>query len=285
MSFGERLQTLRRGINMTQEEFAQQLQVTRQAVSKWESSKGYPEIDKILFICSRYGVTLDELFQDELPSAHSEPAPVSSAPVPKESLDSPPLKKAFSDFLSNLSPHNRAILWSGISIIFVFLFVLFFFFVPKGGSSQVYPKIVWLVLLILFGVGEAVTVGLTSIWFAAGSFVSLIAALFGAEVWLQVVLFLAVSLLTLIAARPLVRKYLTPQHQPTNADRVIGTEAVVTQEINNLQGKGSVAVAGLTWTARSSDDSVIPSGAIVIVERIEGVKLFVKAKSKEVIKC
>ena len=282
MSFGERLQTLRRGINMTQEEFAQQLQVTRQAVSKWESSKGYPEIEKILYICNRYGVTMDELFQDELPAVQTESSVVSSA---DETMESPPLKKAFSDFLSNLSPHNHTILWSGISILFVAFLILFFFFVPKGGSGQVYPKIIWLVLLILFGIGEAATVGLTSIWFAAGSFVSLISALLGAEVWLQIVLFLGVSLLTLISARPLVRKYLTPSHQPTNADRVIGTEAIVTQEINNLPGQGTVVVSGLTWSARSTDDTVIPVGTVVRIERIEGVKLFVKEESKEEVKC
>jgi len=285
MSFGERLHALRRGTNMTQEEFAQQLQVTRQAVSKWESSKGYPEIEKILYICNRYGVTMDELFLDELPSVQAAHATAAPIPPTSDTLDSPPLKKAFSDFLSNLSPHNRTMLWSAISIILVTFLILFFFFIPKGGSDQVYPKIIWLVLLILFGAGEAATVGLTSIWFAAGSFISLIAALLGAEVWLQIVLFLAVSLFTLIAARPLVRKYLTPNHQPTNADRVIGTEAVVAQEINNLLGQGTVIVSGLTWTARSTDDSVIPAKTVVRVERIEGVKLFVKEKSKEEIKC
>ena len=89
----------------------------------------------------------------------------------------------------------------------------------------------------------------------------------------------------IIVARPLVRKYLTPSHQPTNADRVIGTEAIVTQEINNLLGQGSVVVAGLTWTARSADDSIITPKTVVRVERIEGVKLFVKKESKEEIKC
>jgi len=284
MSFGDRLQALRRGIGMTQEEFAQQLQVTRQAVSKWESSRGYPEIEKILYICSRYGVTLDELFQDELP-----PAPISTTAdeppgAQEHKLDSPPLKKAFADFLSNLSPHNRALLWSVLSIILVTLFILFFFFSPKGGSTQVYPKIIWLVLLILFGVGEAATVGLTSIWFAAGSFVALIAALLGAEIWLQIVLFLATSLITLIAARPLVKKYLNPSYQPTNADRVIGADAVVTEEINNLLAQGAVSVSGLTWSARSSHDTVIPVGTIVRVDRIEGVKLYV-CESKEEAKC
>jgi len=284
MSFGDRLQALRRGNGMTQEEFAQQLQVTRQAVSKWESSRGYPEIEKILYICNRYGVSLDELFQDELPPVQAVPAADESAPPQEHRLDSPPLKKALADFLSNLSPQNRTLLWSVLSVFLVALFILFFFFGPKGGSTQVYPKIIWLVLLILFGIGEAVTVGLTSIWFAAGSFIALIAALLGAEIWLQIVLFLATSLITLIAARPLVRKYLNPSYQPTNADRVIGADAVVTEEINNLMAQGAVSVSGLVWSARSSHDTVIPVGTVVRVDRIEGVKLYV-CESKEEAKC
>lgn len=146
------------------------------------------------------------------------------------------------------------------------------------------PKFIWLALLILFGVGEAATVGLTSVWFAAGSLVALAAAMLGAKLWLQVVLFLTVSLVSLIAARPLVRKYLDPNHQPTNADRVIGKEAVVTEEINNLLARGAVSVSGLTWTARSTHDTVIPAGTVVRVDRIEGVKLFV-CESKEEVTC
>ena len=76
MSFGDRLQAVRRGAGMTQEAFAQQLKVSRQAVSKWESSRGYPEIEKIIYICNHYGVSMDELFQDEVPhrpSAETKP--------------------------------------------------------------------------------------------------------------------------------------------------------------------------------------------------------------------
>lgn len=75
MSFGERLQALRRENSLTQEEFAQELKVSRQAVSKWESARGYPEIEKIIYICNHYRVSMEELFQDEVPPRHhSEPA-------------------------------------------------------------------------------------------------------------------------------------------------------------------------------------------------------------------
>lgn len=137
-------------------------------------------------------------------------------------------------------------------------------------------KLIWLGLLLLFGVGEAVSVGLTSIWFAAGALAALIAALLGAPLWLQIALFLIVSLLCLLAVRPLARKYLNTKTQPTNADRVIGAEAMVTEDIDNIQGKGAVQVSGVTWTARSEHDVTIPAGTLVKILRIEGVKVYVE---------
>ncbi len=137
-------------------------------------------------------------------------------------------------------------------------------------------KLVWLGLLLLFGIGEAVTVGLTSIWFAAGALVALIVALLGGPLWLQIALFLIVSLLCLLAVRPLARKYLDKNIQPTNADRIIGAEARVTEDIDNIQGKGAVLVGGITWTARSENDTNIPAGCLVKVLRIDGVKLYVE---------
>ena len=87
MAFAQRLQEVRRRSGLTQEQFAERLCVSRQAVSKWESGRGYPEIEKILYICSCYGVTLNELFDQELPppseSSAPEPEP---APLPTESL-------------------------------------------------------------------------------------------------------------------------------------------------------------------------------------------------------
>lgn len=68
MAFGERLQEVRKRSGLTQEEFAEQLQVSRQSVSRWESGRGYPEMEKIIFICNRYGVTMDGLFKEEVPN-------------------------------------------------------------------------------------------------------------------------------------------------------------------------------------------------------------------------
>ena len=137
-------------------------------------------------------------------------------------------------------------------------------------------KIVWLVLLVAFAAAEAITVGLTSIWFAAGALAALVAALLGGPLWVQVTLFLLVSLLCLAAVRPLAKKHLNNKVEATNADRVIGAQAQVTEDIDNVHGKGAVVIRGITWSARSEDGGPISAGAMVRVLRIEGVKVFVE---------
>ena len=145
-------------------------------------------------------------------------------------------------------------------------------------------KLIWLGLLVLFTIGEAVSVGLTSIWFAAGALVALVVALLGGPLWLQIVLYIVVSALCLLAIRPLAQKHLNSKVEPTNADRVIGSEAKVTETIDNLQGTGSVNIGGIVWTARSENDDPIPAGTLVRVLRIEGVKVYVE-EVKEEVKC
>ncbi len=136
--------------------------------------------------------------------------------------------------------------------------------------------IFWIVLLILLIVVEAVTAQMVTIWFAAGAVAAIVAELLNAQVWLQWVVFIAVSAVALVATRPLVRKLTQTRVQPTNADRCIGQIAVVSEDIDNIAGKGQVNLNGTIWTARSSDGSVIGKGEKVTVEKIEGVKLIVK---------
>ncbi|MCI2106128.1 MAG: NfeD family protein [Intestinimonas sp.] len=137
--------------------------------------------------------------------------------------------------------------------------------------------IFWLAALILFGIVEAITVGLASIWFAAGAVAALIVSALTGPLWAQITIFFAVSIVCLLMVRPLSRKYLDPTHQATNADRIIGTEGMVTEEINNLKAQGRVFVAGTSWTARSQKaEQVIPAGATVRILRIEGVKVLVE---------
>lgn len=140
-------------------------------------------------------------------------------------------------------------------------------------------SIVWVVIMVVFLVVEAATAGLTCIWFAIGALAALIAALFGAPIWLQLVWFFVVSVVTLYFTRPLVLKYVNSRSQPTNADMVIGKEALVTEAIDNVESAGAVAVGGKVWTARSENGETIEVGSIVTVLRIEGVKLIVSAKN------
>lgn len=137
------------------------------------------------------------------------------------------------------------------------------------------PSTIWMIVLVVLVVGEAVTVGLTFIWFAVGALAGLMVAIAGGEVWLQVVVFLVLSGLTLILVRPLAAKLLKTGYFPTNADRVIGKTALVTEEIDNVEGKGAVKISGQEWTARSEQDQTIPVGTEVRILRIEGVKVFV----------
>lgn len=222
MAFAQRLQEVRRRSGLTQEQFAERLCVSRQAVSKWESGRGYPEIEKILYICSCYGVTLNELFDQELPppseSSAPEPEP---APLPTESLH-----RSLAAFFNNLAPRNK-----------------------------------WLAAGILAGVA---------------ALAGLIAAICDGPVWLQLTLFFVVSIISLAATRPLVKKLMGKNIVATNADRVLGAQARVTEAIDNTLPTGAVYVGGKTWIARSESGEPIPVGTIVRIGRMEGVKLYVQ---------
>ena len=107
----------------------------------------------------------------------------------------------------------------------------------------------WLGAIVLFGVVEALTAGLVSIWFVAGSLAALVAALLDTSFLVQLALFAVVSAIALAATRPLVRKMTTGKIVPTNADRVLGQEAKVTETIDNENSTGAVYADGKTWLA------------------------------------
>ena len=275
MSFGERLQAVRRKHDMTQEEFAAQLKVSRQAVSKWESSRGYPEIEKIIYICNRYGVTMDALFADEVPTGRKE----TDIPAETQVFRGRPLKRELSDFFTNLSFANKCMI--GGLLAAAVLLVLLISHHLKGGTDRV-MTIVWTGAIILFGVVEAVTAGLVSIWFVAGALVALVAAFVGASLPVQIVLFLVVSAAALAVTQPMLSKMTSIHAMPTNADRVLGNTAKVTETIDNENSAGAVYVDGKTWTARSVDGTVIPAGSRVTIESMEGVKLLVRYSENKV---
>lgn len=136
----------------------------------------------------------------------------------------------------------------------------------------------WIALIIAFVVIEAATVQLVTIWFAVGAVGGLIACAFDLNIWIQVLIFVAVSAITLLATRPFVKRFTGSRKEPTNADRYIGKQAIVVEAIDNLHSKGAVTLAGLEWTARSSDGTTLEKDTVVTVEAIEGAKLIVKSK-------
>ncbi len=269
MAFGEQLQEVRRRSGLTQEQFAEELQVSRQAVSRWESGRSYPEVDKILYICNRYGVPIGQLFAEEAP------APESGAPQQPQETAQPPKNSLFvslDSFITNLSPKSK---WIGTGILLgSALLALLIGLCLKGGSGDM-STIIWIAAIVIFGVAEAATVGLVSIWFVIGSVAGLIAAVLGAAIWLQVVMFFIVSIASLLATRPLVRKLTKKGEVATNADRVLGGTARVTETIDNTIPSGEVYIDGKTWTARSQSGAVIAPETLVTVIRLEGVKLYV----------
>lgn len=278
MSFGEQLSSVRRRSGLTQEQFAEQLQVSRQAVSKWESGRGYPEMEKmkILYICNRYQVSIADMFAEEAPPPAQPAVPDTPPETPQQPLPRETLHNAFSAFLTNLSPKNKwlaAGVLLGIGALSGLIGLCL-----KGGSTDMSTAI-WIAAIIIFGVVEAVTAGLTSIWFVLGSMAGLVAAVCNGPIWLQVTLFFVVSIVALAATRPLVTKLMKKDIKPTNADRVLGGSARVTERIDNDVPTGAVYIDGKTWSARSSTGEIIEPDAMVRVIRMEGVKLYVEKEA------
>lgn len=136
---------------------------------------------------------------------------------------------------------------------------------------------IWVALLATFIIIEASTAQLLTIWFAVGSFAALVSTFITDNIIAQVIVFVVVSAIALVVTRPLVKKMTKATKQPTNADMYIGKEAIVTEDINNLEAKGLVKVGGSVWTARTEvDNYTIPAGSHVTVIKIEGVKLIVR---------
>lgn len=133
----------------------------------------------------------------------------------------------------------------------------------------------WFALLIVFVVAEAVTVNMVSAWFAAGALAALVTALLGGKLWLQVVVFLAVSAVALALLRPIAKKYFTPKITHTNVDALTGKTCLCVTAVDNLTGVGQVKIGDVEWTARSTTGEPIPAGAQVKIDRVEGVKVYV----------
>ena len=138
--------------------------------------------------------------------------------------------------------------------------------------------LVWLILAVVLGVAEAVTISLISIWFAIGAVAAIIPAYFGVPIWGQILVFLAVSAIAFAFTKRFFKDIVKVKKQPTNSDSLIGTDGIVTAEINNLEGTGKVYISGLTWSAKSLNGEDIPEGAVVNARKIEGATLVVETK-------
>ena len=135
---------------------------------------------------------------------------------------------------------------------------------------------VWLCTLIIFAILEAATSTLVSLWFIGGSLAAMIAALCGASTLLQLTLFVAVSAVLRALMRPLLRNRLMPKRTATNADRLVGQEALVCEAVDNLAETGAIRINGVIWTAKSESGEPIPADTLVRILRIEGAKVYVE---------
>lgn len=138
---------------------------------------------------------------------------------------------------------------------------------------------IWLIVFVICIIIELITLGLTTIWFAGGALVAAVGAALGAPLWLQALLFGAVSLVLLYFTRPVAVKYFNKDRVKTNAESLVGRQAIVISEIDNLQGIGQVTVGGQEWSARTTREGVkLPTGTVVVIRAISGVKLMVEEK-------
>ena len=142
-------------------------------------------------------------------------------------------------------------------------------------------SIIWLALLILFVILEAVTVQLICIWFAAGSLAAMLVSSLGGPIWLQLLVFFTLSIVLFALLWPLAKKHFKPKLVATNADALVGKVCKVTEAIDPLEG-GRVKVGDVTWSARSEGNKVIPAGEQVKILKIQGAKVFVVPVKQEV---
>ena len=138
-----------------------------------------------------------------------------------------------------------------------------------------WEAIFWLAAMVVFLAAEAMTVTLVSIWFAIGALGAIVVALLGGSVVVQVTVFLALAVALLLSLRTVVRRHFTPHVTKTNVDSVIGATGIVITPVNNIAALGQVRINGIEWSARSTSGSHIPAGALVRVDKVEGVKVFV----------
>lgn len=139
------------------------------------------------------------------------------------------------------------------------------------------PTMLWLALMVVLIVIEILTVGLTTIWFAAGALAATIVSCLGGGWIVQIAVFLVISFGMLVFTRPFAMKYINATRVKTNYEGVTGKVIRITQTVNNFEGTGCATVNGQEWTVRSVDDEkIIEAGKLAKVINISGVKLMVE---------
>lgn len=142
--------------------------------------------------------------------------------------------------------------------------------------------VLWLIILVVLIIIELLTMGLTTIWFAGGALVATVLSIFNVPVSVQVIVFLVVSAVLLYFTRPIAVKYFNKDRVRTNAESLVGRQAIVISEIDNLQGIGQVSIGGMEWSARTRDDNTkLPVGTVATVLAINGVKLIVEERKED----
>ena len=137
--------------------------------------------------------------------------------------------------------------------------------------------IFWVAIMVIFAIVEVATVNMVSLWFVGGAAAALVTQLLGGSTWLQVAVFLVVSVALLACLRPFTKKYVTPHKTATNADMAIGRQAYLTETVDNLRGTGALKLDGKEWSVRSATGDILPEGTLVTIVKLEGVKLYVES--------
>lgn len=137
----------------------------------------------------------------------------------------------------------------------------------------------WLILFVVLLIIEICTMGLTTIWFAGGALVAFVMGIIGFGMTVQIIVFLIVSVLLLVMTRPIALKYFNKERQKTNAESLIGQQALVLEDVDTLHARGLVEVNGQEWSAKTDDpEGFIKKNMVVVIDGIQGVKLIVRAK-------
>lgn len=150
-----------------------------------------------------------------------------------------------------------------------------------GGGD--FMATIWLIVAVMFFVGELVCPTFFLFWFAIGALVALLTTFITANLAVQIIVFLVISIILLIFMKPLTnRLFKNNAKDDLNMNGIIGKNAIVTKEIDNVKGVGEVKVHGEIWRAVNQEERIIESGKQVVIQKIDGVKLIVKELSENV---